>query len=199
MDPLLILCGGASRRMGSPKPLLQYRQQSLIQRLVAHSHPQRPLWLAAGNERYPGTAHARYLPDALPDRQGPLAAILPALEQAAGQQDNGLFVLACDTLLLPEQVIGLLSQAGHLPLWRQGITALGDGPGGAVHPLMAYWPSAMAGNLRAHVTGGGRKVTAWLTAQPHQIISMPRWWQQVSNFNTPTEFARACRVMDTHT
>ena len=108
-EPLLILCGGLSSRMGTPKALLPFDGVSLIHKLIKQTHPNRPVWLAAAGQIYPDTGRAYYLNDALPERQGPLAAILPALKQAHRQGEAGIYVLACDTLLRPEVVIELLS------------------------------------------------------------------------------------------
>ena len=44
--PLLILCGGQSSRMGSPKALLPVAGGTLLDYLAAHTAPERPLWLA---------------------------------------------------------------------------------------------------------------------------------------------------------
>ena len=44
-EPLLILCGGFSRRMGRPKPLLPFRGVPLIERLASAAN--RPLWIAS--------------------------------------------------------------------------------------------------------------------------------------------------------
>ena len=112
-EPLLLLCGGLSRRMGSPKALLNYRGQSLIVRQVADALPHRTVWLAAAGSHYADTDGAVYLPDALPAHQGPLAALLPALQRAQQHGHRGLYVLACDTLLQPQAVIRVLQQAHH--------------------------------------------------------------------------------------
>ena len=90
--PLLILCGGQSSRMGSPKPLLMFRGQTLIARQVHNALPYRPVWLAADHFRYPDTDGAAYLPDRLPGKQGALSAILPALLEAERQGCAGLML-----------------------------------------------------------------------------------------------------------
>ena len=91
-SPLLILCGGQSSRMGSPKALLPYRSRPLIAHQIANAAPHRPVWLAADQHRYPHTAPAQYLPDQLPDKQGALSAIAPALAQAQAQGYAGLYI-----------------------------------------------------------------------------------------------------------
>lgn len=196
-EPLLILCGGLSRRMGTPKALLPFRGHTLIHKLVSQTHPQRPVWLAAAGQNYADTGRAHYLHDALHERQGPLAAVLPALQEADRQGDTGIYVLACDTLLQPEVVIGLLAQGAGLPAWQQGITLLADSDSGRIHPLMSHWPVAVRHDLQAYLAQGGRKVSAWLDTQPRQTIAMPEAWQAVSNFNTPADFEHAVAAAQT--
>ena len=136
--PLLILCGGQSSRMGSPKPLLMFRGQTLIARQVHNALPYRPVWLAADHFRYPDTDGAAYLPDRLPGKQG------------------ALYVVSCDTLLLPEQLIALLNTAAEHPEFAQGITLLQDG--GQLLPLLAHWSVNVAGSLHAAVESGNRQI-----------------------------------------
>lgn len=110
-EPLLILCGGLSSRMGTPKALLPFDGVSLIHKLIKQTHPNRPVWLAAAGQIYPDTGRAYYLNDALPERQGPLAAILPALQQAHWQGEAGIYVLAC-VCLVPDK---FANRAARLP------------------------------------------------------------------------------------
>ncbi|WP_225748107.1 molybdenum cofactor guanylyltransferase [Eikenella sp. Marseille-P7795] len=185
-EPLLILCGGLSRRMGRPKPLLTYRGVPLIERLAA---AQRPLWLAAAGQRFPNIPQAHYLPDALPERQGALSAILPALDRAAAQGYSGVYVLSCDTLLLPEQVADCLQQARGSAAWCDGVAALQDGE--RTYPLLAHWSAALAEPLRQYLASGQRRVTAWLETVPFAAAPLPAEWRPLCNFNMPQEFEQA--------
>lgn len=180
--------------MGSPKPLLNFRGQTLIARQVANALPHRPVWLAADNARYPNTDGALYLPDQLPDKQGALSAILPALNRAKQQGYAGLYVLSCDTLLLPEQIIALLDDAQKNARLTQGITALQEGE--QLLPLMAYWSVAVSGSLKEAVDNGNKRVQFFVKAQTYQTIDLPKKWAGLCNFNTPEEFKQAIRCVD---
>lgn len=184
--PLLILCGGRSSRMGYPKPLLQFGGQTLIARQVANALPHRPVWLAADGTHYPDTDGAIYLPDQLPNKQGALSAILPALVLAKQQGFSGIYVLSCDTLLLPEQLITLLNCAQGNSIFEQGITTLQSGE--QLLPLLAHWSVAVSGSLKDAVETGNKRVQWFVKAQPHQSIDLPEKWVKLCNFNTPDEF-----------
>lgn len=190
--PLLILCGGRSTRMGSPKPLLRYHGQTLIARQI--SHAQRPVWLAADTERYPNTECAIYLPDQLPNKQGALSAILPALTLAKNQGFSGIYIMSCDTLILPEQLIALLNTAPDKTIFKQGITALQDGE--QFLPLLAHWSVAVSGSLKAAVDTDFRRVQHFVKAQPYQTVDLPKEWSALCHFNTPDEFELAVATAD---
>ena len=194
--PLLILCGGQSSRMGRPKPLLVFRGQTLIARQVQNALPCRPVWLAADQFRYSDTDGAAYLPDRLPGKQGALSAILPALLEAKRQGCAGLYVVSCDTLLLPEQLIALLDTAAEHPKFAQGITLLQDG--GQLLPLLAHWSVSIAGSLHAAVESGNRRVQQFVRQQVYQTVPLPPKWAALCNFNTPEEFERAVQAASEH-
>ena len=194
-EPLLILCGGLSSRMGSPKPLLNCRGQSLIERHVAAALPERPVWLAAADCRYPHTEGARYLDDALDGREGALSAILPALQQAKAEEFSGIYVMSCDTLIPPLQLIACLKTAEHTRAWQQGWVALADAEDAdgkmRSHPLLAHWSAGLACRLHDYLAAGHRRVMPFLAGEAQQSVAMPADWQYFTNFNTPEEFQRA--------
>ena len=165
-SPLLILCGGHSSRMGSPKALLPYRNRPLIVHQIANAAPHRPVWLAADNHRYPDTAPAQYLPDQLPNKQGALSAIAPALA-----------------------LIAELNAAADSPVFAQGITALQDG--GQLLPLLAHWSAHLVGSLKTAVAQGNKRVQHYVKSQPHQTLPLPPQWRSIAHFNTPQEYAQA--------
>ena len=175
--------------MGSPKALLPYRSRPLIAHQIANAAPHRPVWLAADNHRYPDTAPARYLPDQLPDKQGALSAIAPALAQAQAQGYAGLYILSCDTLIPPEALIAELNAAADSRVFAQGITALQDG--GQLLPLLAHWSAHLAGSLKTAVAQGNKRVQHYVKSQPHQTLPLPPQWRTIAHFNTPQEYEQA--------
>lgn len=176
--------------MGTPKPLLRYEGQTLIARQVANAS--RQVWLAADGERYADTDGASYLPDALPHKQGALCAILPALLLAKKSGFSGLYIMSCDTLMLPETMISLLNQAKDTRIWQQGISALQEGK--QLLPLLAHWSVQVADSLNAAVNSGNQRVQHFVWQQAHQTIDLPTHYAKLSHFNTPEEFEAALRA-----
>lgn len=185
--PLLILCGGQSSRMGSPKALLPVNGGTLLDYLAAHAAPSRPLWLADDGSGLPAPARAVHLSDALPGKQGPLSAVLSALRQAQRQGLAGVYVMTCDTLIAPEAMTGRLNAAGA----AHSDTVLMLRSPETAYPLLAYWPGALSDGLAAYLESGSRRVMRWVAQIQARDTAMPDAWQPYANFNTPAEFAAA--------
>lgn len=191
-DPLLLLCGGLSHRMGAAKPLLKWGGRSLIAAHTAAAAPYCRVWLAADGAFYPDTAAAEYLPDLLPGKQGALSAIAPALRRAGMEGCGGIYVMSCDTLLEPERVMALLDTAAATTAWREGVVMLAGAERG--FPLLAHWSAALAERLAEDVAAGWRRVYGWLADKPLACVPLAAHEWPLANFNTPAEFfaARAC-------
>ena len=185
--PLLILCGGQSSRMGSPKALLPVNGGTLLDYLAAHTAPERPLWLADDGSGLPAPARAMRIADALAGKQGPLSAVLSALQQAQRQGLAGVYVMTCDTLIAPEAMMGRLNAAGA----AHSDTVLMLRSPETAYPLLAYWPSSLSDGLAAYLEGGSRRVMRWVAQIQARDTAIPEAWQPYANFNTPAEFAAA--------
>jgi molybdopterin-guanine dinucleotide biosynthesis protein A len=107
----LVLAGGRSSRMGSPKALIEVEGIALWLRQAALLQSLRPaeLMISAGNDWYPGEGPWKLIRDRSPGR-GPLGGIDAAL---AAMATDLLLVLAVDMPAMSAPYLGrLLDKAG---------------------------------------------------------------------------------------
>jgi molybdopterin-guanine dinucleotide biosynthesis protein A len=173
-----ILSGGASRRMGQDKALLDFGGQLLILAIAAVlARVSRPVSIIGPPDRYshlglPVIADLR-------EACGPLAGIETAL--AASTQSRNLIV-ACDMPRLPA---GLLERL----LATESQCAVPQTPDGRVHPLCAVWDRALLPSVTAALDRGVRKVRDVLDTVETRYIPA----EGLVNTNTPAEWEAATR------
>lgn len=148
--PLLggVLIGGASRRMGRPKQLLEIASRSFAERVVDVLAPRvrEVVLLGAGEVPASLSSLARLL-DA-PGVAGPLAGILAAVES---RTEDAWLVVACDQPWLDGALLDWLI-AQRTP-GRDGVLPRADE--GRVHPFPGVYEPALGPRLRALAVAGG--------------------------------------------
>jgi molybdopterin-guanine dinucleotide biosynthesis protein A/antitoxin component YwqK of YwqJK toxin-antitoxin module len=179
-----ILIGGKSRRMGSPKHLLQCDNQMLIERTVAHVRPycRRVHLIGAGKvprslARLPRIADQKHV-------SGPLAGMTAAF--ARHSRVAWLFV-ACD---LPRLNVSALEWL--VAQRRFGRTAVVPRlQGGELQPVFAiYEPSTRESLERAaHMGGSGPRDVGQLPATATPGVPGGLTWA-LADVDTPQDFAR---------
>jgi molybdenum cofactor guanylyltransferase len=176
---LLLLAGGESRRMGSPKPLLQVAETTLIEWLAGRLRPAfEDFLVAAGRpDQLPTGLRDRFVPDRRPGA-GPLAGIEAGL--GASQQAT-VVAVACDMPYVTAELALRIATAceGHdaaVPrvAGRPEPTCAAYGRGA----LKAISAALERGDLRASDVLAGLDVN-WL----HDVER-----GQLYNLNTPAEF-----------
>ncbi|GGE40979.1 molybdenum cofactor guanylyltransferase [Primorskyibacter flagellatus] len=191
--PAVMLSGGASRRMGgTDKALMPLAGEPLLAHVIARIAPQTERLALNTNSADPalGGFGLPMLPDTLPDRPGPLAGILAAMDWAAELGDTHVVTVPGDTPFLPADLIPCLTLRGA-----------GDAPvvaasSGRLHPVAGLWPVASRTALRDAITGGLRKVTDWTDAAGALTCEFPATDPDLFfNVNTPEDLARAERLI----
>jgi molybdopterin-guanine dinucleotide biosynthesis protein A len=185
----LILCGGASRRMGQDKALLEWNGRSLIERALEALAPVAgERLLACGPEpRYAELGFPLVLDETLDG--GPLAGLAAGLAAARGEW---VAALACDMpRLAPEFFEELLARAHE---------ARSDGAvyelDGRVEPLCGVYHRRCLGAVRASLAAGRRRmIDFWVAPEaradgPHILRLAPRSGRAFVNLNTPEDLAR---------
>lgn len=138
-----ILAGGASRRMGTPKPVLELGGQTLLARAAQNLQQQVSDLVVVGGE--PAWAEAcglSYRPDAVEGGRGPLAGLLSAMDFAADKNSGWVFVTAADMPFLPVDIVDTLLAAASL-----GRPVIPTDEKRS-QPLAALWPTALRESLR---------------------------------------------------
>lgn len=198
--PAVILAGGLSSRMGGgDKGLLTIGGRSLIAHLLDRLAPQcAPVALNANGDpaRFAGLG-LPVLPDAMPDRPGPLAGVLAAMDWAAGLGAPAVLTAAGDTPFPPADLTRRLAEAAG----TSGLAiAASPDPQGAMrdHPTFALWPVALRDDLRATLAAGQRRVLDFAARhQPGRATWDSRPHDPFFNVNRPEDLARAETIAET--
>lgn len=175
----VVLAGGLGRRMGGrDKGLIPLAGKPLVSHVLAALAPQvDDVVLNTPNPDY-AVFGLPLLTDAVPDRAGPLAGILAALE--ATDADLVLSV-PCDTPRLPADL------AQRLLLALDGHEASAAADEARLHPVIALWRPQLAGRLRRYLERGERRVGAWLAEVDHTVARFDA--DGFANANTPDDLA----------
>lgn len=189
----LILAGGRATRMGGgDKGRLVVGGTPLVARVIARLGPQvDALALSANGDlsRWDDLA-LPVLPDADPDRPGPLAGVLAGLDWAVATGCPHIVTAAADTPFLPSDLVPrLIAAAGPSGL---ALAATRDGGRVRAQPTFGLWPTALREDLRAALGQGTRKILDWTDRHGAALAVFPTApIDPFFNVNTPEDLARA--------
>ncbi|MEC9346781.1 MAG: molybdenum cofactor guanylyltransferase MobA [Pseudomonadota bacterium] len=189
----LVLAGGAGRRMGGPKALLDLGGRTLLAHVTTRLAPQcAMLAVAAGDNPGLDVLVPTVLPDAVAGGAGPLAGILAGLEWLPATGCDWLLSAPVDGPFLPPDLAGrLLSAAGEA---ARIVTAAS---GGRAHHTTALWHASLAVPMRRYLAEGGRAVHRFIAAHPPATVVWPGGRDDpFANINTPEDLERARLRLD---
>ncbi len=180
----VVLTGGASRRMGRTKALIEVRGTPMASRVAEALADAgcEPVVLYGGDPGELAPLDRPVLPDRYPG-EGPLGGILGALELFADQATD-LLIVACDLANLSSADLTALIDVARLRPDADVIVA----SGGRVEPTCALWRSATVDRIRASFDAGERAVHRVLDDLCTVEVSLPP--TSLRNINTPGDLDR---------
>ena len=218
---VLILAGGLSTRMGSPKALLKLPSGETLLDYHVRSAAQLgvPILIADNGQGFATQVEAmnstiNYIQDYQPHSSnpeadskhsaGPLGAILAGMKQLlAGNESKWLLVVSCDSLVNSFDIWQYLAEEKAQNLTNSATVTnehnaqpqmycLADNE--RDYPLLALYQLALTEPLKAYLDSGERRVMRFISPVS-QSVSMPKDWYMLSNLNTPEQFQIACQQL----
>jgi molybdopterin-guanine dinucleotide biosynthesis protein A len=190
----VVLCGGASARMGSPKEWLEWNGETLLARVIRIvSTVAAPVIAAsrAGVELPPLPRDVRRVNDA-PGYEGPLAGLLAGMEALSASR-RAVFVTACDhPLLRPAFIRALAARLGDHP----GVVPVLDGQ---TYPLTAVYRLETLPLLREWMDRGERSAKGFaarcgaLRVDARELAAVDAEWESLRNVNDRQAYERLAR------
>lgn len=196
--PAVVLAGGLSRRMGGGNKALQLLAgETLLTRVLNRLRPQ--CGAIAINANGDAGQFAEYglpvIPDSFTGFAGPMAGVLAAIEWAEGMGAEAVLSVSVDTPFLPLDLVACLHKAAN----RGGIAiaASSDGNGQLRdHPTCALWPVALAGELRAALESGQRRIGKFAASHdPGRAVFDDHPVDPFLNLNTPEDIRQATALI----
>ena len=192
----VILAGGLASRMGGgDKGLRMIAGRSILDRVIDRVRPQvgRLMINANGDPARFAVFGLPVIPDDLPDRPGPLAGILAALDHAAAEGEvDFVLSVAADCPFLPRDLAARLQATLRLHDARIAVAR----SGGFAQPTIALWDVALRNDLRrALVEEGLRKIDAFTARYPTEGVEWPVTpYDPFFNANAPDDLSVAERI-----
>ncbi|KSV87855.1 molybdenum cofactor guanylyltransferase MobA [Sinorhizobium sp. GL28] len=195
--PAVILAGGLSRRMGSPKSDLHLGGRTMLSHIIARLRPQVTSIAVNLNAEPADTidGNTPVVADTVPGFLGPLAGVLTAMRYVAGAtpEASHVVVVPTDTPFFPDDLVARLIAA---LTQRQQISVAASV--GQMHPLFALWPVALADELETWLTSDPkRRVRAFIERHASVTVDFPVTmtpkgaFDPFFNVNTPADLTEA--------
>ncbi|MBI1902843.1 MAG: molybdenum cofactor guanylyltransferase [Planctomycetia bacterium] len=188
----IVLCGGLSRRMGSPKPLLQFGPESMLERVVRllAQAAQPIVVVAAKGQSLPGLpSDVAIACDERPER-GPLEGLRAGLI-ALGDRADAAYATSCDVpLLVPAFVRRLQELLGDHDIAVPRTD-------GFFHPLAAVYRVGVLKEVEALLAADRLRPAFLMETARTRVVSeeelrdVDPQLQTLRNLNTPEDYRAA--------
>lgn len=198
--PAVLLSGGRSSRMGSPKALLPFGEVCLVEYVAARIRRQVSQLFLNTNDPAITLAGVAAFPDIDTGFKGPLAGIHAGLVHAsmALPDASHVMMLPVDCPFFPDDIVAALADS----LTGPDDVALASS-GGRMHPVLGLWPVTLADRLATWLADPPTlKVRAFLDGLTLRVTEYPIRNTRVGpldpffNVNTSDDLTFARRVLD---
>jgi molybdopterin-guanine dinucleotide biosynthesis protein A len=199
--PGIILSGGRSTRMATPKALLPFGAGRLLDHVAARLAPQVASIGLNANDPAITLPGIPTFPDRVKGFAGPLAGIhaaLAGLAEAGDPATGHAAFVTVDTPFVPSDLVARLSAA----LTRPDAVVLAES-GGRLHPLTGLWPLETLRPLADWLADPPTlKARAFIDMLPTIRVSFPAIETPLGpidpffNVNTPHDLATARRLLE---
>ena len=193
---VVILAGGESSRMGSPKALLSLPNgETLLDFHIRHAKRLNvPVMVADNGKRLCHDTTVKIIDDYLPNQQngkggGALSAMASAMNQVMSPY-HYLLVISCDSLIQAHQVFDKLRYAVTDNEAVIYLKAEKD------YPLLGLYRTDLLIKLYDYLDKGQRAVMKFLADKKIQTAALPNEWIALANFNTKNEFDLALNSLN---
>lgn len=195
-----VLAGGASRRFGADKALVEIEGRTLLSRMCqVVSQSAGFVQVIAPAVRYLDQ-NVKLIPDRWPD-EGPLGGIITALRTTAesGASCEWNLILSCDMPFLTREWLSYLVDRA-LASGSQVVVPRSEY---GLEPLCACWRTAATDSLEGAFAEGVRKVTDAMKRLRMEILDETHWKRFDSagrlfwNMNTPQDYEAALQMWRT--
>ena len=218
---VVILAGGASRRMGTPKATLTLpTAEKLLDYHVRHSLNLHVPVMIADNEcgfdihsnlrEGQSQSSIRYIADydtAKNNKKSKTGGALVAIESALQTlitlnssaalenklllQSSWLLVISCDSLIPATELWQNLQSLIDNARDKKVICLADENH---LYPLLGIYRVSIEPDLKAYIDNGERRVMSFINPVV-QTVQFLKQWQPLTNFNTLAEFVHACEAL----
>lgn len=181
----LLLCGGKSRRMGSPKPLLPFEGSTFVEHRLKSLRQLFQEVLIVANSPSEYDDFGAVVKDIIPDR-GPLIGILSGLLVSRNEY---CFVIACDMPLVDNKLIRQLCALRK----ENNADAVVAKHEQGIEPLLAVYSRNIIERLEEYIFSGQSRAQDFLAGIHCNYFDLPPSDNRLPayfNVNTPTDYAR---------
>ena len=181
----VVLAGGASRRMGQTKALIDVDGTAMADRVLdaLRSVGADPVVLVGGDADELAPLSAPVVPDLYPG-EGPVGGVLSALEHLAGLDAvDAALILPCDLSDVSADILLTVLEAaagdGHSRVWVAATDRM--------EPMCALWSLAARGTVREQFVAGQRTLHRVIAELPHTTVTVEP--NALRNVNRPEDLS----------